>query len=212
MPYILTFDIETTGIPSERNTIPTVDNTKIWDGARIIQIAYVVGDAHTGVCVKEISHVICPSGTFHISPENSKIHGFSTSQVSQGVALQSALSEMYADLLKFEVTNLVSHNIEFDYNVLLSEIMRLKKPESVSTSNIPDLLSKLNTTPKYCTMQSSCNLTKLSPKRRGMYKYPKLVELCSHLNVPVDSSSLHCALYDAKKTWQCYLTLCNIAQ
>tara|TARA_B110000483_G_scaffold217291_1_gene269575 strand:- start:835 stop:1503 length:669 start_codon:yes stop_codon:yes gene_type:complete len=210
MEHILTFDIETTGIPSERNITPTADNTNIWDNARVIQLAYVIGDPITGVVVKESSHLILPSGTFHISPENSKIHGYSADQVLQGVEIQSVLSEMYADFSRFKVSKMVSHNIAFDYNVLLSEIMRcgmLGNASTMSSFHFHDLLSAFSAMQKYCTMQNSCDITKLSPKRWGAYKYPKLVELCHHFNIPVESNSLHSALYDAKKAWECFLAL-----
>ncbi|MBD74032.1 MAG: hypothetical protein CMM96_00860 [Rickettsiales bacterium] len=191
-PHTLSFDTETTGIPKNFKISPNNSNTFNWDDARVIEIAWIISDKYGNV-IKENNYIIKPTGTFNISENNKKIHGYSQDYIlNNGRNIKEILTMMIDDIDKFNVNKFVAHNFDFDKNVILSEIFRM---DDLTYKNI-------FTKPHYCTMKEGTNITKL--QNRYGYKRPKLSELCKYYNIQFDENYAHNALYDTTKTLECY--------
>ena len=185
---ILVFDIETTGFPKYRNTPPF--KTYSYDTCRIIEIGYIIVTP-TGEKVKEVSQLIKYSDNIDI--QNSHIHGISNEMVNgYGISIHDMFDELIHDLTN--VDTIVAHNLEFDYNVLLSEVYRNYK-------NYRNLLGLLYSKELHCTMQ-------IGKKYMPNFKFPKLVEL-NHLLFNEEWKQSHRALDDASICAKCYIKLMN---
>ena len=162
--HLFFFDVETTGLPSGRNIPYRQYNS--WP--RIVSICWLITDQE-GKILKDYYELIRPAG-FTIPWEAEKIHGISTAKAeSEGISLDTMLVDLSKALNSFNLSHLIAHNIDFDRNVLFSELVRIKSP----------LLGRLSSIPTACTMKSSTNFCKLPHRnsRYGGYKWPKLNEL-----------------------------------
>ena len=93
--------------------------------------------------------------------------------------------------------SIISHNIHFDIGILLNELKKGKQD-----FQIPNNWFFL------CTMRNSTNYCKLaktgkSAKYSG-YKYPKMSELASKLDLEFNETKLHDAQYDVEILEKCY--------
>jgi DNA polymerase-3 subunit epsilon len=195
---IMFFDVETTGLPKDwRAPMNDLEN---WP--RVIQLAWLSTDP----AGEQISF-----GNFLIKPEGWEIpkekfwtdHGFTTEKsLAQGYPLVESLTRFVADLQSCEF--LVSHNMDFDYNVLGSEMIRLQMVSPKKPLRI-------------CTKEASVNVCKIPfagqrnwPGRRTkmQYKWPKLEELYRHL-FNKDIADAHDALGDVKTLRDCFFELCK---
>lgn len=180
--YVMVLDVETTGFPTRRNAFPYY--SKLYDNARIIEIAYILIDK-AGNTIKEVSHLV-QSGS---KIENSHIHGITNEMVdADGISMEAVFDEMMVDLQK--VDTLMAHNLDFDYSVILSEAYR-------KYANNRLLLSQLYGKQLYCTMI------------KGQYhmkqkKYPKLKELYEFLYEGETWEQTHRALDDVRTCVRCY--------
>jgi DNA polymerase-3 subunit alpha len=183
----LVFDTETSGLPErEGNKYAPYQDLSKYDNARIVSIAFMFGE-------EESYFLIRPD--FEIT--NSHIHGITKDQaLKDGVSFQEVVT--YLDFVLDRVDTLVGHNIEFDYNILLSELYRL------GGDTCQELIAKLQQKKKYCTMKESIMICRIKNKF-GRFKYPKLIELYQHFFN--DSFDAHHALNDTRATYQCYKKL-----
>ena len=114
----LFFDTETNGLPKNYNGSPMdLDN---WP--RIIQLAYALyNDA--GELIHEHKTLIKPDG-WEIPKEDFWIqHGYSTEKsLAEGVPIHDALSAFVAQINR--CSRMVAHNLDFDYPVVASEMIR----------------------------------------------------------------------------------------
>jgi DNA polymerase-3 subunit alpha len=155
----LVFDTETTGLPPRfQNQKGCIDPSYFleWSNCRIVQIAWVVFDIE-GTIVKKADYIIKPA--FFIIPEESTaIHGISQEiALEQGVDIKDVLKEFIKDLSPCDT--LIAHNIDFDYNVVLSELFR---------ANIDPC--NMKTVYKYCTMRKGSLPTEKWCKLGELYK------------------------------------------
>lgn len=181
-------DTETTGLPITKNfKYHNPKNTKYYDNARIVEIAYIIYDDND-LKVKEVTTLIKPSG-FII--ENSNIHGITTEDaMNNGLDISDVLEELYDDLFQYSVNCIIAHNINFDINVILSECYRANKDYLYCS------IVKIN---KECTM----HLGKIYLKST---KNPKLNILYEYLfNKEVVQE--HRALSDTKICAECYFKM-----
>ena len=180
---IIFFDVETTGLPEKRgyNGYYPPGDTDKYNESRIVQLAYIVVDNNKE---KKINMVIYPDN-FII--RNSDIHGISHEKAKQdGKCIKIVLESFKNELEKCEL--LVSHNIMFDLNVVLSECYRYK---------LLDIVKVLENIKKYCTMSEG-------KKKMGERKNPKLVELYSYYYPEKKWIQKHDALDDVEKCLECY--------
>jgi DNA polymerase-3 subunit alpha len=196
---VLVFDVETTGLPVRESLykrMPDPKKFEFYNEARIVELAYKIFDSQDRL-VKAVSVLIKPE----IEITNSDIHGITTQMATEfGSRMDIALAHFLIDL--DNVDSIVSHNMEFDKNLVLSEMWRL-----VSTGNngynINYLdIETLTNKPSVCTM-------KLGQTKLNYTKYPKLIELFKTLCGNKTWKQDHRALDDVDKCAQCYFKLKN---
>ena len=57
-----------------------------------------------------------------ISDEISKIHGITNEfAVSNGIEIKNVLTIIHKDIIRYKVNTILSYNLQFDKNILLSE-------------------------------------------------------------------------------------------
>lgn len=186
--YLLV-DIETTGLPSRRNADPK--KTDLYDTARVVSICMKILDQNLDV-QSSYEKIIKRNG-FNIG--NCHIHGI-TNETSdtRGVDIQDLCDHI--DTLDDHLI-FISHNVDFDRNVLLSELFRNKKLSCIKK------IAKMKT---YCTMKNLTDVCKL----HGFYgyKYPSLAQAYKYFfnrniikchDSVCDVNSLHEILIEMKK-------------
>jgi DNA polymerase III subunit alpha len=198
MPGILVFDVETTGLPMRQSfykRFPEPVKFEFYNGSRIVEIAYKVYDEHNQL-VKALSVLIKPND-FEI--QNSDIHGITQDMANKyGTRIDIALANFLIDVDNVDI--LVSHNMEFDLNIVLAEMWRMMSLGQ-NTHNINYLdIETLTSKHKVCTM-------KAGQKQIGYIRYPKLVDLYTKLCGNTNWKQEHRALDDVDKCAQCYFKL-----
>lgn len=158
-------NIGTSGLP-QKNYGKYYDykETSRYNGARVIQLSWIVCSVDGEVHKKE-NHYLTPDG-FEISEGSIAIHGVSQQFAQKNGEDYEIVLDMFMDDLE-KATTVISHNLEFDYNVLSSESFRH------DNKKLPALL---NATTKICTGISTKDLLMLDNGKKD-YKMPKLSEL-----------------------------------
>ena len=111
--------------------------------------------------MEEQYRMVCPTG-FTIPLSATKIHNISTEEaIIKGEPIKLVACQLYKDIEKYKVTHFVAHNAYFDFNVVCSELYRLR---------MHNMISKLFAMERYCTMINGRKILKLS-------KNPRLSEL-----------------------------------
>jgi DNA polymerase III epsilon subunit-like protein len=192
---LLFFDVETTGLPSRRNA--TYREIDAWP--RIVSISWALAAGPDEVAAHR-SAIIRPDG-YTIPWGAEQVHGISTAKALQfGRPLNDVLRDLAEDVETHLPFRLVAHNLDFDRNVLFSELVRAgRMPPS------PELLRSLGALPTVCTMLSSVNVCRL-PGRYGDYKWPRLAELHQHL-FGEGFAGAHDAAADVMACVRCYFAL-----
>ncbi len=184
----LIFDLETSGLPATYGFSKYYDPSKLifYDSSRIVELAYQLYESKN--LIKEYSQIIKPVG-FKIS--NERFHGISHKKaLDEGENILDVLEQLTNDIESKNSLTIVSHNLAFDYNILLSECHRNKHQK------LNDLLSKAN---KYCTMKGGKQLIQTR-------KHPKLTELYKYLfDEPINQE--HRALSDTQICAKCYFAM-----
>ena len=183
---VLIFDIETTGLPKCKgfNNYYNPCETIYYDNSRMIELGYIICSAD-GIVIKEVEHLIKPD---NFSINNSEIHGISNiDAIKNGLDIKDVLNIFHKDIEN--INTIVAHNINFDYNILLSECYRYF---GMNHNIITDIMSKH----QICTM-------KLGKEYLSLNKFPKLIDLHKHLfNKEIVQN--HRALSDVKLCAECY--------
>ena len=184
----LFFDVETTGLP-ERGA-PCFD-VHAYSDARIVSIAWVLRSKHQ--VLSQRYSIIRQADTDSMSEPlgASYIHGINRGMTQTfGKELFPVLKDFMTDVALCDTV--VAHNLEFDSNVVASELYRLGL----------DPCAFLNHK-SHCTMKSNTDLVRKTFKNSTSYKWPKLSELynfCFH--EPMKGA--HNALADVENTAACY--------
>tara|TARA_B110000037_G_C17085172_1_gene491692 strand:- start:1233 stop:1823 length:591 start_codon:yes stop_codon:yes gene_type:complete len=187
---ILFIDLETSGLPErlgfDKYYSPT--KTSKYNKCRIIEIAYIIHSVVDNCVIKEYSKLIIPD-KFIIN--NSRFHGITNEMCEKdGITMNEMLDIFTDDIKKYNVGNIVSHNIKFDFNILLSEMYRY---------NYNELYNKCSSYNIECTMKKGKYLM-------NTYKYPKLTELYYYL-FNKNYSQTHRALDDVKICYKCFIKI-----
>lgn len=225
MKYIMAFDFETTGLPKNSwedyrltptfnmrtgDLIPASDQM---DFPHSVQLSYILynTEKNTAKVVNEIIRL--PIGVM-ISKESESIHHISL-ETTQGktrkvknrktgryrlqhnLTIEEVLKRFMVDFRKANVV--ISHNIQFDKNMLLVEMDRLRKNPNKDIFNT--YIQEINISNKmYCTAKNGayvCKIKAINCNGREYYKMPKLLILYTTLfHEKVDETKLHNALYD----------------
>jgi DNA polymerase III epsilon subunit-like protein len=149
----LFFDTETTGLPP-RGIDPYFFLE--WSNCRIVQIAWIVIDVE-GNIVKKADYIIKPA-FFIIPDESTAIHGISQEMaLTQGKDIKDVLREFIKDMSPCDT--IIAHNIDFDYNVVLSELARAE----IDPCNMKHVY-------RYCTMRKGSMPNEKWYKLGDLYK------------------------------------------
>lgn len=191
----LIVDVETNGLPTKRNA--HYSEIEVWP--RVVQISWGIYDIK-GNELKFNDHIINPKGRFNISDETAKIHGITNKIAKEkGISIKKALKEFRKDITENEkLVAIISHNINFDLNVIKSEFARINRKLKTKNKEI------------ICTMLATTNFCKLirSKKPGAAYKYPKLAELYNILfQCPMEKA--HDSKYDVINLAKCFFHLLN---
>ncbi len=184
--YYLFFDIETTGLPRNKNA-PYTDITN-WP--RIVQIAWLLCDDNGKILLSE-EYIVKPEG-FVIPFDAQNLHGISNEKAnSMGEDLSFVLNRFskLIDRSKY----LIAHNLDFDFNVVGAEFIR------------KGIDIRLNTINKICTMKSTVEYCKI-PRGNYGFKWPSLMELYYTL-FNTTFQEKHDALHDVKICADCFFEL-----
>ena len=153
----LFFDLETTGLPKQIDFdtwYPPKDVEK-YNESRIIEIGILL--VHKGKIIETYNSLVKPENFISLKPIITKITGITDEDIlNEGKGLSEVINDIQPILDKATVIN--SYNINFDYNILLSELYR--KEDKIT-------IKKLMDKNKECTL-------KLATKYLGREKYPKL--------------------------------------
>jgi DNA polymerase-3 subunit epsilon len=181
----LFFDTETTGLPKNwKDSYKQVNN---WP--RLVQIAWISADVNGNIFDQQ-SYIIKPNG-FSIPEYASNIHKISTNKATLlGHELEFVLSQFNDCLNRSDI--LVAHNMDFDINIVASEMFRLQMDSEIFAKE------------QICTMKSTINFCRLSSNYG--YKFPKLSEL--YFKLFNDSfEEAHDASVDINATFKCFYEL-----
>lgn len=185
------FDLETTGLPKfnkekkRSREYPPTDNLEAYDSARIVSAAWVLIDTQTKEIVNEEYYIVAPD-QFTIPQESINIHGITQEQAQQqGIHILKMFEHLLGALK--QASTILSYNLDFDYNVLHSELIRYGQ-----TQVIDELTSKR----QQCIMQ-------MSQKYMQSPFYPKLTDVHRYLfNAPAPNA--HNALSDVMSCYKVY--------
>ena len=206
MKFIV-LDVETTGFPVKLgwDKYYPPDHLKMYDPARVVSIAWAIVDSDTESQLVAKYYVI-KAGDFKIDDKSvaTSIHGITHAISARGTTMKVVLEDLYADIQDCEL--FVAHNANFDLSVMQSEAYRhghalLSCMVHLNTGK--EYTGVLNEIPFYCTMQYGKYITRIPYK--GMWKYPKLVELYKYLYG--ESFDSHNALADVIAASKCYILM-----
>jgi len=192
------FDTETTGKPlSWRAPMKELNN---WP--RVIQLAWQATDV-TGETIGEGNYLIKPDG-WVIPVEPFWVdHGFNTLKSNEeGVPIGEVLPKFMDHLHLCDY--LVSHNMEFDYNVLGAELLRAGVSANKRLARI-------------CTKEESTSHCKIpfegrtayGSRRDQQWKWPKLDELHNKL-FGQSFANAHDAMGDVTALRNCFFELVRL--
>ena len=176
------FDVETTGLPKQRNA--PLENTELWP--YIVQISWIVIDIIDGEITDIKDNIIKLPEDVTIPEDSIKVHGITNEKMLEsGVDIKEILLDFQSDINNSEI--IVAHNIEFDQAVIGVESIR----------NLGFNLFDGYRKNKYCTMKRSRKLCK---------KWAKLSFLHEKLFKQVPNN-LHNSLIDVFVCFRCFYKL-----
>ena len=124
--YKFIFDVETTGLPiRERNRRLDYYNLKNFEKSRLVSISWIIIDNDNNIISKKNCYV--KPDTFDVPHQSTLIHGLDIDYLNKnGVSIHEIfldLKKIFMDSLN-PITKIISHNIDFDINILKSELYR----------------------------------------------------------------------------------------
>ena len=194
---IIILDTETTGLPIGRN--PPITTPALWP--HIVQFSYIIFNTETNDLENTIDCIIKLPEDIIMDAKCVEIHGISNEiSASYGISIGGVLSTFLEDLNRVDLV--VAHNMDFDKNVILAELIRtrsLYKIHSSSYEYLDNQITELIHSSKlYCTMQEStdlCKIVRMNKFKQPYHKFPTLSELHIHL-FGQTPQKLHNALND----------------
>ena len=176
----LFFDLETTGLPQQiafDNWYPPEEINK-YSCSRIIEIGIILVDKNEKI-KKTYNVLIKPDDFTSLKPIVAEITGITDSEIiNNGKNLKDIIEEIKPLFKKCSVIN--SYNLNFDLNILLSELYRLHDKE---------FINKIKSKKHECSLQ-------LATKYFKMDRYPKLEKVYKIL-FKTDPNQDHRAFGDA---------------
>lgn len=189
MTYKMVIDTETTGLllkNKETKKYYHPSNTEMYNTSRMVSIAWNLYDSG-GNLHKSSYYIVKPDG-FESHPEALKVHNITTEYATKnGIPIKNILDELYIDVLNSN--EILAYNAMFDYNIILSEIYRIKMDSMVQTFEYMQENKQIS-----CVMELSKKKIK---NINAKYKfYPRMEEVYRHLFNDESFNTSHNALDD----------------
>ena len=205
---VLIFDTETTGLPQTK----IINQTTLYKWPHIVQFSYLIFDTELNDIIVSKDCIVKLKRGIFISEASSKIHGISNEMsIENGEDIEIILKEFFYYLR--DVDLLVGHNISFDMNMVIVELLRiiykcLYPKEHIDAYKF-DLHFIQNLKNVFCTLQESielCGLKAVDKYGREYDKWPKLIELHQTL-FETSPNNLHNSFNDILVTLRCFIKL-----
>ena len=180
----LFFDVETTGLPN-KNAYSYKD-LSLFQRCRIVSFSWQYLDKHLNT-IEEGYFVIKPEFTIH--EDSIKIHGI-TNEIAQEIGIPFLQFCQNTHHVLQECKVVISHNLNFDLDCVLSEFYRRKLHMFENM-----ILKKKG----FCTMVNGKKIMQMS-------KYPKLQELYSFLFQQVFDNA-HNSYWDTQACKECFILM-----
>lgn len=229
---VMVFDVETTGLIPKRPQTTTLETIK--SCPYILQLSFVLYDMDKQEIIRKFNSYVDVDDSVEISPKITEITGIVRETCkSQGLPIQDVLTEFYRAYQSCDV--IVAHNIDFDKEMIMIEVMRNYQKMFGNGCENPlilfnEIYNVVYSKQLYCTMRNGkdfCDLwvecktdaksviktdgTAEEPNKRRYKKNPKLSEL--HFKIfNVIPDGLHDALVDTLACLKCYIHLMSIAK
>ncbi len=182
----IVFDVETTGFPRGHDW----KKKENYQSCRMVSIAWEVVDINEKKVVDKKHYYIKPRG-FVIPQKAIDIHGITNEKAKElGKNIEFIMSDFFNDVKKHNVTKIIAHNINFDINVLFSELYQIGFMKTLYT---------VKTLTPICTMREG-------KKHLNLKRNPKLCDLF-HLLTQKDMDVQHSADADTRACTECAFNL-----
>lgn len=195
MSYKIILDTETNGIPKKTDHKSNYDYKNLEDfrEARLLSISYIVIDANNDIKEKKTIYV---NPQFELLKGAQKIHGLTKEFLNErGCDIEYIINDLTNLFSKYNINEIIAHNIEFDINIILSEIYR--------HNEYSDLLSiLLYNVDYYCTMKKFF-------EKINYYKWPKLGEAYKYF-YNEEIINAHDSEYDTLHCYKVYVKLIEL--
>lgn len=183
------FDTETTGLylqKGDKRGCPDPEDLDAYETCRMLSICWFV--TQNEKIIEQTYYVIKPDG-FVISPESIAIHGITHDHaIENGIDIKFVLAQMHLAISRCK--NMVAHNIQFDVNVVKSEMHR---------HGFLDGIKEISQKHMICTMAKGKEYMRF-------YKNPKLSELYEFIyKEPLKDA--HCAIADTHHCYKCFVKM-----
>ena len=188
--YKFVFDTETSGLPfKQRGSKYDYQNLEHFDTGRLISISWLLLDNNNDIVEKK-TYFIKPDN-FEVSEQSINIHGLSREFLNEnGCDIHQMLLHLNDLFEKYNITQVIAHNIDFDINILMSELFRYEYTIT---------LEKISNVQLYCTMFGA-------QAKMGISKWPKLTEAYRYFYGD-DITNAHDAEFDTFHCYKVYLKL-----
>jgi DNA polymerase III epsilon subunit-like protein len=156
------FDIETSGLPTfsgkrKRGDFPKPSELTAYDTSRIVSICWVIVDENNEIINKEY-YVVKPDN-FIIPPNVIAIHGITNEYArDNGKPISFVIDQMHLALK--QVDAIIAYNIDFDYNISLSEMVRLNNIDAQEEFNKKQRICCMKMAGSYLKSQRWVKLSK----------------------------------------------------
>lgn len=200
MSLICFIDTETSGLPITRKNrifFPYQEHDA-YDESRIVSIALVFFNPNLNKIISQSYFMRSPEDEPDMHWGAEHIHQITKEKAStEGITMNTIIQKNLKFLMNS--SQLVAHNIDFDYHVFMNEIFRTKQ--------YPELLTHLEQINKVCTMKIGKDITKIPSKiDPTRIIYPKLTYLLQHLTGH-ELVGAHNALNDCLACLEIYVEL-----
>lgn len=188
--YKFVFDTETSGLPirSKKRKL-NYSNLNNYENARIVSISYLILDNNNNI-VEKNTYYIKPDN-FEVSKKSQEIHGLTPEYLNDnGININELFLKLNELFKNYNIDEIISHNIDFDINILKSELFRYNKNK---------LLELIENIPTYCTMLEA-------QKKMNVSKWPKLSEAYKYF-YNENIINAHDAEYDTLHCYKVYIKL-----
>lgn len=153
---VLIFDLETTGLPKTKgfDKFYKYDCNDAYDSSRIIQLSYSMYNLGVTLETDLVIHNYYryPTDEIMISDSSYRVHHITREHlVNYGIPFVNIINDGFIDALN-QCDYIISHNIKFDFNVLLNELYRINYNIPKEWDNKLVCTCKLTDFTKLCTL------------------------------------------------------------